>query len=442
LHITGLAAEQFTHPETMVAAGKRSADELLADAKRAKISFPKDKIKILLLEGVAADGIKMLKDEGFSVETMKTALTEAELLEKVKGLHVLGIRSKTNVTAKVFEAMDKMLAIGCFCIGTDQVDLKVAQAKGIPVFNAPFANTRSVAELIIGNIVGLARKIGDCTAAMHRGAWFKQAIGCYEIRGKTLGVVGYGHIGAQVSVLAESMGMKVIYYDVIPKLPMGNATQVATMEELLSTSDFVSLHVPNLASTKEMIGEKEIGQMKKGSYLLNASRGKVVVIPALAKALKSEHLRGCYVDVFPEEPGKNGENLFKSELMGCPNTLMTPHVGGSTEEAQSMIGKEVAATFLKLINSGSTHASVNFPEVDLAQADNSHRLLVTHKNVPGVMSEINQVLANSGANVLQQFLSTKGEAGYVIIDLNVEASAEVKQKLQLNKSCLKVRILY
>merc|ERR1719253_969631 len=329
--------------------------------------------------------------------------------------------------------LKRMLAIACFCIGTDQVDWRYANSIGIPVFNAPFANTRSVAELIIGNIVGLARKIGDCTAAMHRGAWFKQAVGCYEIRGKTLGVVGYGHIGAQVSVLAESMGMKVIYYDVIPKLPMGNATQVATMEELLSTSDFVSLHVPNLASTKEMIGEKEIGQMKKGSYLLNASRGKVVVIPALAKALKSEHLRGCYVDVFPEEPGKNGENLFKSELMGCPNTLMTPHVGGSKEEAP---------TFLKLITSGSTHASVNFPEVDLAQADNSHRLLVTHKNVPGVMSEINQVLANSGANVLQQFLSTKGEAGYVIIDLNVEASDVVKDKLSKLPTCLKVRVLY
>jgi len=252
-------------------------------------------------------------------------------------------------------------------IEVHRCSLKAAQAKGIPVFNAPFANTRSVAELIIGNIVGLARKIGECTAAMHRGAWFKQAVGCFEIRGKTLGIVGYGHIGAQVSVLAEAMGMKVIYYDVIPKLAMGNATQVATMEELLSTSDFVSLHVPNLVSTQNLIGEKEIGQMKKGSYLLNASRGKVVTIPALAAALKSGHLRGCYVDVFPEEPGKNGENLFKSELIGCPNTLMTPHVGGSTEEAQSKIGEEVASTILKLVNSGSTHGSVNFPEADLTK---------------------------------------------------------------------------
>jgi D-3-phosphoglycerate dehydrogenase len=428
----------------MVAVGvKRSAAEaIVADAKRAKISFPKDRIKILLLEGVAADGIKMLKDEGFQVEALKTALTEAELLEKVKGLHVLGIRSKTNVTAKVIEAMDKCLAIGCFCIGTDQVALKAAQAKGIPVFNAPFANTRSVAELIIGNIVGLARKIGECTAAMHRGAWFKQAVGCFEIRGKTLGIVGYGHIGAQVSVLAESMGMKVIYYDVIPKLAMGNATQVPTMEELLGTSDFVSLHVPNLVSTQNLIGEKEIGQMKKGSYLLNASRGKVVTIPALAAALKSNHLRGCYVDVFPEEPGKNGENLFKSELIGCPNTLMTPHVGGSTEEAQSKIGEEVASTILKLVNSGSTHGSVNFPEVDLSPVPGTHRLLVTHKNVPGVMSEINSVLAASGANVCQQFLSTKEEIGYVIVDLNVEASAAVKEKLQKNDKCLKVRVLY
>jgi len=430
----------------MVAVGEKRPCDAAAepDAKRAKdgLSFPKDKIKILLLEGVAPDGIKMLQAEGFAVETMKTALTEAELLEKVKGLHVLGIRSKTQVTAKVIAAMDKMLAMGCFCIGTDQIDLKAAQAKGIPVFNAPFANTRSVAELIIGNIIGLSRKIGDCTAAMHRGAWFKQAVGCFEIRGKTLGLVGYGHIGAQLSVCAESMGMKVIYYDVIPKLPMGNATQVATMEELLSTSDFVSLHVPNLASTVDLIGEKEISQMRQGSFLLNASRGKVVTIPALAAALKSGHLRGCYVDVFPEEPGKNGENLFKSELIGCPNTLMTPHVGGSTEEAQAKIGQEVASTLLKLINSGSTHGSVNFPEVDLAQIENSHRILVVHKNVPGVMSEINSVLAASGANVCQQFLSTKGEVGYVIVDLNTEASAEVKEKLSKLVTCLKVRVLY
>jgi len=431
----------------MVAVGeKRPADAVSPDAKRAKaadnVSYPKDKIKILLLEGVAPDGIKMLQDEGFSVETLKTALTEAELLEKIKDLHVLGIRSKTQVSAKVIEASNRLLAIACFCIGTDQVDLKAAQANGVPVFNAPFANTRSVAELIIGNIVGLSRKIGDCTAAMHRGAWFKQAIGCFEIRGKTLGLVGYGHIGAQVSVLAEAMGLKVIYYDVIPKLPMGNAMQVGSMEELLSTSDFVSLHVPNLASTKNMIGEAEVGQMKKGAFLLNASRGNVVVIPALAAALKSGHLRGAYVDVFPVEPGKNGENLFKSELMGCPNTLMTPHVGGSTEEAQAKIGQEVASTLIKLINEGSTHGSVNFPEVDLAQSPGTHRILVVHKNVPGVLSEINSCIAAAGANVCQQFLSTKGEAGYVVIDLNVEASAEVKKKISELKTCLKVRVLY
>merc|ERR1719253_1164167 len=325
--------------------------------------------------------------------------------------------------------LKRMLAIACFCIGTDQVDWRYANSIGIPVFNAPFANTRSVAELIIGNIVGLARKIGDCTAAMHRGAWFKQAVGCYEIRGKTLGVVGYGHIGAQVSVLAESMGMKVIYYDVIPKLPMGNATQVATMEELLSTSDFVSLHVPNLTSTKNMIGEEEIQAMKKGSFLLNASRGNVIVIPALAKALKSEHLRGCYVDVFPLEPGKNGENLFESELRGCPNTLMTPHVGGSTEEAQAKIGEEVASTLLKVINTGSTHGSVNFPEVDLPVSPGTHRILCTHKNVPGVLSQINAILAASGANISQQFLSTKD-------------SAEVKKKMAELEAVLRVRVLH
>jgi D-3-phosphoglycerate dehydrogenase len=277
---------------------------------------------------------------------------------------------------------------------------------------------------------------------MHRGAWFKQAVGCYEIRGKTLGLVGYGHIGAQVSVLAEAMGMKVIYYDVIPKLPMGNATQVLNMKEMLGQSDFVSLHVPKLPSTKDMIGEEEIMAMKKGSFLLNASRGNVVVIPALAKALKSGHLRGAYVDVFPVEPGKNGENLFESELRGCPNTLMTPHVGGSTEEAQAKIGEEVASTLLKVINTGSTHGSVNFPEVDLPQSPGTHRILCTHKNVPGVLSQINAVLAAAGANISQQFLSTKDSAGYVIIDLNVEASAEVKTKMSELDAVIRVRVLY
>jgi len=405
-------------------------------------SFPKNKIKVLLLEGVSAVGIKMLQDDGFQVEAIKTAMTEEELMEKVKDIHILGIRSKTTVPKKVLDNAKRMLAIACFCIGTDQVDWRYANSIGIPVFNAPFANTRSVAELIIGNIVGLARKIGDCTAAMHRGAWFKQAVGCYEIRGKTLGLVGYGHIGAQVSVLAESMGMKVIYYDVIPKLPMGNATQVLNLKEMMGMSDFVSLHVPNLTSTKNMIGEEEIQAMKKGSFLLNASRGNVVVIPALAKALKSEHLRGCYVDVFPLEPGKNGENLFESELRGCPNTLMTPHVGGSTEEAQAKIGEEVASTLLKVINTGSTHGSVNFPEVDLPVSPGNHRILCTHENVPGVLSQINAILAASGANISQQFLSTKDKIGYVIIDLNSEASAEVKSKMTELAAVLRVRVLY
>merc|ERR1712190_37289 len=326
----------------------------------------------------------------------------------------------------------------------DQIDLKAAQERGIPVFNAPFANTRSVAELVIGNIVGLSRRIGECTAAMHRGAWFKQAVGCFEIRGKTLGVVGYGHIGAQVSVLVEAMGMNVIYYDVVPKLPMGNASQVATLPELLAQSDFVSLHVPKLATTKNMIGQEQIAQMKKGSYLLNASRGNVVVIPALAEALKSGHIRGAYVDVFPVEPGKNGENLFTSEICGCPNVLMTPHVGGSTEEAQAKIGEEVASALLKCINEGSTHGAVNFPEVDMKmdEAGNTHRVLCIHDNKPGVMSSVNQVFTEAKANICQQFLNTKGDVGYVIIDLNIEASAEVKKKLASLETVIKVRVLW
>jgi len=427
---------------------KRSIAEVaeVQSAKRQRTfpatSFPKNKIKVLLLEGVSPDGVKMLEAEGFQVEAVKTAMTEGELLEKVKGLHILGVRSKTQVSAKVIEAADRLLAIACFCIGTDQVDLKAAHARGVPVFNAPFANTRSVAELIIGNIVGLSRRIGDCTAAMHRGAWFKQAVGCFEIRGKTLGLVGYGHIGAQVSVLAEAMGMRVIYYDVIPKLSMGNAQQVATLPELLGRSDFVSLHVPRLASTRNMMGEEQIQQMKKGSYLLNASRGNVVVIPALAQALKSGHLRGAYVDVFPSEPGANGEGLFESELRGCPNTLLTPHVGGSTEEAQSKIGQEVASTLLKLVNAGSTHGSVNFPEVDLPAVPGQHRILCIHRNVPGVMSEINVVLADAGANVCQQYLSTQGGVGYAVMDINMDASHAVRRKLQATGHVLKVRVLY
>lgn len=428
---------------------KRTLDETSPQrgtTKKAKVgsaafSYPKNQIKVLLLEGVSAKGIKMLQDESFQVEALKTALTEEELLVKIKDVHILGIRSKTTVSKKVIDASNRLLAIGCFCIGTDQVDQKAAQEKGVPIFNAPFANTRSVAELIIGNIVGLSRRIGECTAAMHRGAWFKQANGCFEIRGKTLGIIGYGHIGAQTSVLAEAMGMRVIYYDVLPQLPMGNAEQVK-FDALLAEADFVTLHVPKLPTTKDMIGEAEFARMKKGAFFLNASRGNTVVIPALAAALKSGHLRGAYVDVFPVEPGKNGENLFESELRGCPNTLMTPHVGGSTEEAQSKIGEEVAATLLKLVNQGSTHGSVNFPEVDMALSPGNHRLLVTHKNQPGAMSEINKVLASSGANVCQQYLGTCGSVGYVIIDMDTGASQAVKTQLEHMDKVLKCRLLF
>mmetsp|Transcript_73595 Transcript_73595/g.213184 ORF Transcript_73595/g.213184 Transcript_73595/m.213184 type:complete len:426 (+) Transcript_73595:81-1358(+) len=420
-------------------------------AKKARVaeedsatSFPKNKIKILLLEGVSQRGIQMLRDDGFQVEALKTALTEEELLKKIPDLHVLGIRSKTQVSKKVIEASNRLLAISCFCIGTDQVDLAAAQAKGIPVFNAPFANTRSVAELIIGNIVGLSRKVGDCTAAMHRGAWFKLASGCFEIRGKTLGLIGYGHIGSQVSVLAESMGMHVIYYDVVPKLPMGNASQVGTLPEMLAQADFVSLHVPKMSSTENMITKVEFAQMKKGCFFLNASRGNTVVIPDLAAALKSGHLGGAYVDVFPVEPGKNGENLFESELRGCPNTLLTPHVGGSTEEAQAKIGEEVANSLLKCVNEGSTHGAVNFPEVDMKidPSGNTHRVLIIHKNKPGMMSSINKVFTEANANICQQFLNTKGEVGYVVVDTNVETSADVKKRLSELDAVIKVRVLF
>lgn len=424
--------------------GAMKRRRMMSDDELQAVSYPKNKIKVLLLEGVSAKGIQLLKDDGFQVEALKTALTEDELLEKVKNLHILGIRSKTQVSRKVIEASNKLLAIACFCIGTDQVDLASAQERGIPIFNAPFANTRSVAELIIGNIVGLSRRIGECTMQMHRGAWFKQANGCFEIRGKTLGLVGYGHIGAQLSVLAESMGLNVIYYDVVPKLPMGNASQVSTLPELLAQSDFVSLHVPKLPSTKDMMAKEQFAQMKKGSFFLNASRGNVVVIHDLAEALKSGHLRGAYVDVFPVEPGSNGENLFTSELCGLDNVLMTPHVGGSTEEAQAKIGEEVAFALLKCINEGSTYGAVNFPEVDMKRDSTveAHRVLIIHENKPGVMSAINKVFSEAEANIIAQILNTKGPVGYAVVDTNVEASTEVKSKLAALDAVIKVRVLY
>lgn len=305
-------------------------------------------------------------------------------MEKIKDVHIVGIRSKTQVAKRVLENASKLLAVGCFCIGTDQVDLEAAERLGIPVFNSPFANTRSVAELIIAEVVCLSRKLFDVSKGCHEGRWLKSAVGCHEIRGKTLGIIGYGHIGSQLSVLAESQGMNVIFYDIIPVLPLGNSTPCKSLEEVLSNADFVTLHVPKSPQTANMIGEKEIKLMKKGAYLLNASRGTVVDLQALANALHSGHLAGAAIDVYPKEPKANGVG-FETPLQNCPNTILTPHIGGSTEEAQQMIGEEVATALIKLVKSGSTVNAVNFPNLEVPFTPSSHRILNVHKNVPGVL---------------------------------------------------------
>lgn len=407
----------------------------------AATSYPRSKIRVLLLENVAPSGIQLLRDEGFEVEALPKALSEAELLERVEHLHVLGIRSKTRVSAAVLQKAKRLLAVACFCIGTDQVDLEAAQGHGIPVFNAPFANTRSVAELIIGEIICLARQLGDRSREIHSGVWNKVSTGACEIRGKLLGIVGYGHIGSQLSVLAEQMGMRVVYYDVVPRLPLGNAVQVKTLDLLLAEADYVSLHVPNNAKTVGMIGAAEIGQMKRGAALLNAARGKVVDLDALAQALKAGHLGGAAVDVYPSEPEKNGPG-FTSPLQGCPNTILTPHIGGSTTEAQSKIGDEVATAIIKVINVGSTTGSVNFPEVDLAPNPDTHRILNIHRNVPGVLRSINEIVHKYGANVEGQMLVTKGQIGYLVMDTDTVHGDEVRRAIGELDTSLRTRILY
>ncbi|KAJ2961398.1 hypothetical protein NQZ79_g3414 [Umbelopsis isabellina] len=361
--------------------------------------FNTSEVKILLLENINQTAIDAFKKQGYQVETYPKALVGEELIEKIRDVNVIGIRSKTKLTKQVLDEAKNLIAIGCFCIGTNQVDLKTAAKHGtdtlvilkISVFNSPFSNSRSVAELVIGEVIGLARQLTDRSAEMHQGIWNKVSANCFEIRGKVLGIVGYGHIGSQLSVLAESMGMTVYFYDVLQIMPLGTAKQVATLEELLSISDFVTLHVPELEETKNMIGEREImGYMKKGSYLLNNARGLVVQLPALAKALKSGHLAGAAIDVYPKEPASNGNHFTDyPELLDCKNLILTPHIGGSTEEAQSMIGIEVSTALTKFINQGTSLNAVNFPEIDLRiineEESNTVRVLYIHQNIPGVL---------------------------------------------------------
>ncbi len=373
---------------------------------------------------------------------VRDALSPEELAKRISGVHLLGIRSKTCVTAEVLEAAKSLLAVGCFCIGTDQVDLEHAALKGVPVFNAPFSNTRSVAELVMAEIIMLARKAGDRSMSMHAGEWKKSAAGSYEVRSKTVGIVGYGHIGPQVGLLAEALGMRVLYYDTSKQLPLGNAKQVDSLDELLTNSDFVTLHVPDTPQTRMMMDKDRIARMKKGSYLLNLSRGRVVDIKALREALDSEHLAGCAVDVFPEEPELK-VSAFQSELCGAPNTILTPHIGGSTVEAQQNIGLEVADSLLSYTEIGTSNGAVNFPQVELPVVhEDGHRVLNIHRNVPGVLSSINQIIAQKDVNIMSQYLSTHAEVGYLIMDVSRELSHLVKQEIEALDESIKTRLLY
>jgi len=405
-------------------------------------SLEKSKIRILLLEGVHQSAIDTLNAAGYTnIEYLTHSLGEEELIEKIADAHFVGIRSRTQLTEKVFEAARKLVAVGCFCIGTNQVDLQAATRRGVAVFNAPFSNTRSVAELVLAQAILLLRGVPEKSAKAHRGEWLKSAKNSYEIRGKKLGIIGYGNIGTQFSVLAESLGMDVYFYDVVSKLPIGNATQVGTLQELLNISDVVSLHVPETPATKYMFKAEQFAQMKPGSILMNASRGTVVDIDALADALSSGKLLGAAIDVFPVEPKSNDEE-FVSPLREFDNCILTPHVGGSTIEAQENIGREVAEKLAMYSDNGTSVSSVNFPEVALPSHPNQHRLLHIHENVPGVMSEINQVFSENGINVCGQYLQTKEDIGYVVVDVDKAYGELALEKLRQVKGTIRCRVLF
>ncbi|AXR61599.1 phosphoglycerate dehydrogenase [Leptospira mayottensis] len=406
------------------------------------ISFPKDKINVLLLENVHQDAFDMFKKDGFNVRLLPAAYSTKELLDEIENVHVLGIRSKTNVTPAVLEKAKRLLTIGCFCIGTNQVDLSGAEKKGIPVFNAPYSNTRSVAELVISEIIMLARRVPDHIRNTHSGIWNKISKNCFEVRGKTIGIVGYGHIGSQVSVLAEAMGMKVIYYDVQAVLPLGNATPTESYQELLKNSDFITFHVPETPQTMNLYGKKEIEITKKGAYMINLSRGKVVDLEALAQAIKSGHISGAGIDVFPQEPESNNDP-FLTPMQNLPNVILTPHIGGSTEEAQKNIGSEVASKLLKFVNNGSTTFSVNFPNLEITPLPSGqYRILNVHKNQPGFLKDINSMVSEIGANISSQHLGTSAEIGYLSMVIDKSVGNELKEKIEKHPFSIKTRILY
>ncbi len=404
------------------------------------LSYPKNRIKILLLENVHPDAFENLSEEGFSVELIKHSLTEEELIERIKGVHVLGIRSKTQVTQKVLDAANKLLVVGAFCIGTTQIDLEYCKKKGVVVFNAPYSNTRSVVELAIGQIIMLMRNVFTRSTEIHDGEWNKTAINSKEVRGKNLGIVGYGNIGKQLSVLAEAIGMRVYYYDVSDQLALGNAIKCSSLEELLGLSDVVTLHVDDNKANQNFISAEEIKQMRDGAYLINLSRGFVVDIEALAEALNNGKLSGAAVDVYPSEPRSNGD--FATPLQGLTNVILTPHVGGSTEEAQRDIADFVPNKIMDYINSGNTVDAVNFPNIRLPKQNNAHRFLHIHKNVPGIMAKVNKVLAKYEMNITGQYLSTDNQVGYVITDLDKEYNKEVMTALREIDHTIKFRVLY
>jgi D-3-phosphoglycerate dehydrogenase / 2-oxoglutarate reductase len=409
---------------------------------KTRTSYPRQKINILLLENISAAAVHEFEQAGYAnIQQLNMALTEVELARAVKGVHLLGIRSKSQITEKVINGADKLLAIGAFCIGVNQIDLGSATKKGIAVFNAPYSNTRSVAELIIGLCVMLIRRIPDKNAAAHRGEWIKEAKGCFELRGKTLGIVGYGNIGSQVSTMAESMGMHVIYYDISTKLPHGNAKQLREVKELLKKSDIVTLHVPSDATTRNMIDSAAIKTMKKGAILINHSRGDVVDLCALGDAIKAGKIAGAAIDVFPEEPEKRGDT-FTCELQNLPNVILTPHIGGSTEEAQANIGLDVTSKLIKYLELGNSEGSHSVPQVSLPPQAGTHRILHIHKNVPGVLGEINSRLSKNGINIVGQYLNTNPEIGYVILDVESKISKEAFEILKTVKGTVRARMVY
>ncbi|KAL1990342.1 hypothetical protein VTN49DRAFT_6181 [Thermomyces lanuginosus] len=423
-----------------------------AAAKHLK-PFATEDIKILLLENVNKTGRDILEQQGYQVEFLKTSLPEDQLIEKIRDVHVIGIRSKTKLTARVLKEARNLIVIGCFCIGTNQVDLQYAAEHGIAVFNSPFSNSRSVAELVIAEIIALARQLCDRSNEMHNGTWNKISAGCWEIRGKTLGIIGYGHIGSQLSVLAEAMGMSVIYYDVVNLMGLGTARQVSSLEELLRESDFVTLHVPELPETKNLIGPEQFELMKPGSYLINASRGSVVDIPALIQASRTGKLAGAALDVYPNEPTGNGDyfnnelNSWASDLRSLKNVILTPHIGGSTEEAQRAIGIEVATALVRYVNEGTTVGAVNLPEVNLrsltTDEPDTARVIFIHQNIPGVLRKVNEILSDH--NVDKQMTDSRGDVAYLMADIsNVKPPAikELYERLESLSSRIMTRILY